>query len=53
MAVDIQAVAFADAMFIAAACRTGAERGVARTGSSVVAGPDGYSIAGSAGTGPS
>jgi predicted amidohydrolase len=50
--VNIQAAAFANRMFIAAAYRTGTERGVARTGSSVIVGPDGCPIAGPAGTGP-
>jgi predicted amidohydrolase len=48
--VNIQAAAFANRMFIAAACRTGIERGVAWTGGSVIAGPDGYPLAGPAGT---
>lgn len=52
MVVNIQAAAFANRMFIAAACRTGTGRGVARTGSSVIADPDGCPIAGPAGTGP-
>jgi predicted amidohydrolase len=50
--VNIQAAAFANRMFIAAACRTGTERGVSWTGGSVIAGPDGYPLAGPAGTGP-
>ncbi len=50
--VNIQAAAFANRMFIAAACRTGTERGVSWTGGSVIAGPDGYALAGPAGTGP-
>ena len=50
--VNIQAAAFANRIFIAAACRTGTERGVAWTGGSIIAGPDGYPLAGPAGTDP-
>jgi 5-aminopentanamidase len=46
--VNVQAAAFANRMFVAAACRTGTERGVAWTGCSVIAGPDGYPVAGPA-----
>jgi predicted amidohydrolase len=47
--VNIQAAAFANRMFVAAACRTGPERGVSWTGGSLIAGPDGYPLAGPAG----
>jgi predicted amidohydrolase len=47
--VSIQAAAFANHMFIAAACRVGAERGVDWTGGSIIAGPHGYPLAGPAG----
>lgn len=46
---NVQAAAFANHMFIAAACRVGAERGVDWTGGSLIAGPDGYPLAGPAG----
>jgi len=46
---NIQAAAFANRMFIAAACRCGPERGVTWTGGSLIAGPDGYPLAGPAG----
>jgi predicted amidohydrolase len=46
--VNIQAAAFANRMFVAAACRVGAERGVTWTGGSLIAGPDGYPLAGPA-----
>jgi predicted amidohydrolase len=45
----VQAAAFANRMFIAAACRCGPERGVDWTGGSVIAGPAGYPLAGPAG----
>jgi 5-aminopentanamidase len=47
---NIQGAAFANRMFIAAACRVGAERGVSWHGGSLVAGPDGYPLAGPAGS---
>ena len=47
---NIQIAAFANRMFIAAACRCGTERGVAWTGGSIIAGHDGYSLAGPAST---
>ena len=46
--VNVQAAAYANRMFIAAACRVGAERGVEWTGGSIIAGPDGYPLAGPA-----
>jgi predicted amidohydrolase len=46
---NVQAAAFANRMFIAAACRGGAERNVSWVGGSVIAGPDGYPLAGPAG----
>jgi 5-aminopentanamidase len=46
--VNIQAAAYANRMFVAAACRCGAERGVSWVGGSLVAGPDGYPLAGPA-----
>ncbi len=51
VSVNIQVAAYANRMFVAAACRTGDERGVSWTGASVIAGPDGYPLAGPAGTG--
>jgi 5-aminopentanamidase len=45
---NIGVAAFANRIFIAAACRWGTERGVSWTGSSVIAGPDGYPLAGPA-----
>jgi 5-aminopentanamidase len=45
---NVQVAAFANRMFVAAACRCGAERGVSWTGGSVIAGPDGYPVAGPA-----
>jgi 5-aminopentanamidase len=45
---NVQAAAFANRMFIAAACRVGAERGVSWVGGSLIAGPDGYPLAGPA-----
>ena len=47
---NICVAAFANRMFVAAACRCGDERGVAWTGGSVIAGPDGYPLAGPAST---
>ncbi len=47
---NVQVAAFANRMFIAAACRCGEERGVSWTGSSIIAGPDGYPMAGPAST---
>jgi predicted amidohydrolase len=46
---NVQAAAFANRMFIAAACRVGAERGVSWLGSSLIVGPAGYPLAGPAG----
>jgi 5-aminopentanamidase len=46
---NVQAAAYANRMFVAAACRCGAERGVSWVGSSLIAGPDGYPLAGPAG----
>jgi predicted amidohydrolase len=46
---NVQVAAFANRMFVAAACRCGAERGVSWTGCSLIAGPDGYPLAGPAG----
>jgi predicted amidohydrolase len=46
---NVQAAAFANRMFIAAACRCGTERGVSWVGGSLIAGPDGYPLAGPAG----
>jgi predicted amidohydrolase len=45
---NVQVAAFANRMFVAAACRCGDERGVNWTGGSVIAGPDGYPVAGPA-----
>ena len=50
MVVNVQAAAFANRMFVAAACRCGPERGVRWAGGSVIAGPDGYPLAGPAGS---
>ncbi|HEX9064650.1 MAG TPA: nitrilase-related carbon-nitrogen hydrolase [Streptosporangiaceae bacterium] len=47
---NVQVAAFANRMFVAAACRCGDERGVAWTGGSIIAGPDGYPLAGPAST---
>jgi predicted amidohydrolase len=47
---NVQVQAFANRIFIAAACRCGAERGVEWTGGSVIAGHDGYPVAGPAST---
>lgn len=49
VSVNIQVAAYANRMFVAAACRTGDERGVSWTGASLIAGPDGYPLAGPAG----
>ena len=46
---NVQAAAFANHMFIAAACRVGDERGVSWVGGSLIAGPHGYPLAGPAG----
>jgi predicted amidohydrolase len=46
---NVQAAAFANRMFVAAACRCGTERGVSWVGGSLIAGPDGYPLAGPAG----
>jgi predicted amidohydrolase len=48
--VNVQVAAFANRMFVAAACRCGDERGVIWTGGSIIAGPDGYPMAGPAST---
>jgi 5-aminopentanamidase len=45
---NVQVAAFANRMFIAAACRCGTERGVAWTGGSIITGHDGYPLAGPA-----
>jgi predicted amidohydrolase len=47
---NIQVAAWVNRMFVAAACRCGAERGVSWIGGSVIAGPDGYPLAGPAST---
>jgi len=47
---NVQVAAFANRMFVAAACRCGDERGVAWTGGSIIAGPFGYPAAGPAST---
>jgi len=50
---NVQVAAFANRIYIAAACRCGTERGVRWTGGSIIAGPDGYPVAGPASsTGP-
>ena len=46
--VNVQAAAFANRMFVAAACRCGEERGVSWVGGSLIAGPDGYPLTGPA-----
>jgi predicted amidohydrolase len=46
---NVQTAAFANHMFIAAACRVGTERGVSWVGGSLIAGPHGYPLAGPAG----
>ena len=48
MTANVQVAAFHNRMFVAAACRCGEERGVRWTGGSVIAGPDGYPLAGPA-----
>jgi predicted amidohydrolase len=50
LTVNVQAAAFANRMFIAAACRCGTERGVNWVGGSIIAGVDGYPLAGPAST---
>ena len=47
---NVQVAAFANRMFVAAACRCGDERGVSWTGGSIIAGPGGYPLAGPAST---
>jgi 5-aminopentanamidase len=47
---NVQVAAFANRVFVAAACRCGSERGVSWTGGSIIAGPDGYPLAGPAST---
>jgi 5-aminopentanamidase len=47
---NVQVAAFANRMFVAAACRCGDERSVSWTGGSLIAGPDGYPVAGPAST---
>jgi len=49
--VNVQVAAFANRMFIAAACRCADERGVSWVGGSIIAGPDGYPLAGPASVG--
>lgn len=49
--VNVQTAAFANRMFVAAACRCAEERGVAWVGGSIIAGPDGYPLAGPASVG--
>jgi predicted amidohydrolase len=49
--VNVQVAAFANRMFVAAACRCADERGVSWVGGSVIAGPDGYPLAGPASVG--
>jgi predicted amidohydrolase len=46
--VNVQVAAFANRMFVAAACRCADERGVSWVGGSIIAGPDGYPLAGPA-----
>lgn len=54
LTMNIQVAAYANKVFAAAACRCGTERGVRWTGGSVIAGPDGYPLAGPASvSGPS
>lgn len=48
LTVNVQAAAFANRMFIAAACRCGTERGVKWVGGSIITGHDGYPLAGPA-----
>jgi predicted amidohydrolase len=45
---NVQTAAYANHMFIAAACRVGEERGVSWVGGSLIAGPRGYPLAGPA-----
>jgi predicted amidohydrolase len=49
--VNVQAAAFANRMFVAAACRCGTERGVPWVGGSIIAAPTGYPLAGPASVG--
>jgi predicted amidohydrolase len=49
--VNVQTAAFANRMFVAAACRCAEERGVNWVGGSIIAGPDGYPLAGPASVG--
>jgi predicted amidohydrolase len=49
--VNVQTAAFANRMFVAAACRCADERGVSWVGGSIIAGPDGYPLAGPASVG--
>jgi 5-aminopentanamidase len=49
--VNVQTAAFANRMFVAAACRCAVERGVDWVGGSIIAGPDGYPLAGPASVG--
>jgi predicted amidohydrolase len=49
--VNVQVAAFANRMFVAAACRCADERGVSWVGGSIIAGPDGYPLAGPASVG--
>jgi 5-aminopentanamidase len=51
MTVNVQVAAFANRLFVAAACRCADERGVSWVGGSVIAGPDGYPLAGPASVG--
>ncbi|MGH3374200.1 MAG: nitrilase-related carbon-nitrogen hydrolase [Actinoallomurus sp.] len=46
LVVNVQAAAYANRVFVALADRCGAERGAGWTGGSVLAGPDGYPLAG-------
>jgi predicted amidohydrolase len=49
--VNVQAAAFANRIFVAAACRCADERGISWVGGSIIAGPDGYPLAGPASVG--
>jgi 5-aminopentanamidase len=49
--VNVQAAAFANRMFVAAACRCAEERGVSWVGGSIIVGQDGYPLAGPASVG--
>jgi predicted amidohydrolase len=51
LTMNVQVAAFSNRMFVAAACRCGTERGVPWVGGSVIAGPNGYPLAGPASTG--